>query len=496
MPLWKKISGGSLILAISSVLSRFLGVYRDHLLASKIGAGPVLDAYFAAFRIPDLIYTLLIIASISVLFLPIFQKHKEKNNLKEAWDFSSKMFNTLLLTSTILAFSFILAAPNIVNIYLPGLSIESKQMTTDMLRIMMFSPVFFMISSIVIAIQNAYSRFFTQALAPIVYNLCIISSIILFYPENGVKALALGVIMGAFLQALIQIPFLSKSGFQYSFKFLSIDEIKEYSLIVFPRILAISVGQIALTLDTFLSSRLESGSISFINLATNIQSMPFGVIAISISITSFALLTKNAAYDNKEEFSNTLRKSINKISFFIFPAVLGLLIVLPELVRLIFEYNNFKLTDSKILIQVCQILILAVLFEGFIPILSRAYHAMQRTWTPFFCSLLGLVVNIVASIYLSTRYGVLGIAYGTFLGILLNSVCLFFLANNDFKKIVDVKTISKNLVIAFLMYFFLIYLKPLILNLHSIFIILLLTVVGGIIYFGLNRKNLKDAINN
>ena len=473
----------SLLLAISSLVSRLLGVYRDHLFAKHFGASGMLDAYFAAFRIPDLLYALLIISSISVVFLPAFQRYKEKDNMQEAWKFTSRVLNSLVGLFLLLCGVIIIFAPQLVNIYVSGFSEEQKELTVQMMRIMMLSPFFFMLSSMMISVQQAFHIFIAQALAPVFYNIGILVGILFFSSYYGVYGIALGVVFGACMQMLLQIPFFFKTGFSWSFSFLKGKELKEMLKILTPRILSVSAVQVALTVDTILAASLTAGSITLLTLASNIQSLPFGMISISIAITTFAHLTQTAAQGDMEAFKKHLQKNMEKTLFWLMPALAGVALVAKPLVSFLFEYGAFSTADSEQLIRLLHIFLIALFFQGFIPLLARSFFALQKTWLAFFVSTFALIINIIASIYLSGIYGVEGLAWGTVIGMLLHMLLLFILAFREFGVLMDCSRCLRMLVVVVFMSAMIHYfLTPLISEWFSLYQLLIISITGGGFY--------------
>ncbi len=486
----KSIIGPSLLLAISSLLSRFLGVYRDHLFAKNFGASSMLDSYYAAFRIPDILYAFLIMSSISVVFLPMFQKFKEKKDWDKAWKFTSSVLNSLLILFGLISITTIIFAPSIVNLYVPNFSEAQKELTVFMMRIMMISPFFFMISSVMISVENAFNKFFAQSLAPILYNLGIIGSLFIFKDTLGVKGLAVGVAIGAFLQMLIQVPFFLQTDFKWSAVFLKGKELSNMIKIVIPRILSVSADQIALTISTFLASSLIAGSITVLNLAINIQSLPFGMIAISVSITAFASLTKYSAQDDKEKFRKTLQLNFEKIMFWLVPSVFGLFIIANPLIEFLFEYGEFSAKNTVELVVLLKIFLIAVIFQGIIPLLSKSFFAYQKTWIVFFLTLVGLTCNVLTSIFLVQRIGITGLAWGVVVGMSINAILLIIFSWREYGKIFSFLKIFMIFLMSGIMFLILKnYLVPQIENLFSLWQILIITIVGGGVYL-LGMKNI------
>ncbi|PIS40711.1 MAG: murein biosynthesis integral membrane protein MurJ, partial [Candidatus Kerfeldbacteria bacterium CG08_land_8_20_14_0_20_43_14] len=222
--LWTKLSttilGGAIVIGFTGVASRVLGLVRDRMLASTFGGGGNLDPYFAAFKLPDFVFNVLVLGALSSSFIPVFVsylKRAEKDpNLKdEAWCVANSILNLLLIVLIALGVIFFIFANSLVSLIAPGFSGEKLQTTIHLSRIMLVAIIFFGASNIVSAILNSFKRFFAFALAPVLYNIGIIAGIIFFVPKWGIIGLAYGVVVGAFAHLAIQIPSVFKLGFRY-----------------------------------------------------------------------------------------------------------------------------------------------------------------------------------------------------------------------------------------------------------------------------------------
>src|SRR3989344_9511864 len=210
------ISQGAFLLALSAFLSSILGVARDRLLASGFVAGPELDVYFAAFRIPDFLYNLLILGGVSAVFLPLFAEYMAKNK-EEAWRFVNNLLYFAALLMGVMALVVALFAPLLSKFVAPGFAEEQQESMVTLVRVMLLSPILFSISSVFSGVLQYFSRFLWYALAPVAYNIGLIGGIIFLVPFFGIFGVALGVVAGAALHAAIQIPALLRSGFSFKF---------------------------------------------------------------------------------------------------------------------------------------------------------------------------------------------------------------------------------------------------------------------------------------
>src|SRR3989338_6728522 len=190
------ITGAAIILGAASFLSRIIGIVRDRIFAHQFGAGDILDAYYAAFRAPDLVYNLLIVGALSAGFIPIFLELKEKNT-KEAWLVTNTILNMIAIGSLIICTILFIFTPGIIHGIVPGFDTEKQALTVMLSRIMFVSPIILGISSLVSGVLQSYKAFFIYSLTPIMYNLGIIVGAIFFVPVWGVTGLAYGVLLGA-----------------------------------------------------------------------------------------------------------------------------------------------------------------------------------------------------------------------------------------------------------------------------------------------------------
>lgn len=427
---WSVVGFGGLLLAVSSLLSRFLGVLRDFVFAKIFGVGAeggifALDAYFAAFRVPDLLYTLLIAGAMSAAFIPIYTRLMKKGD-REASLFASRILNGLLI---ILLFFSILAwifAPVLVPFIAPGFEGELMKTTVELTRIMLLSPLLLGLSSVFQGIENSHKTFWGIALAPIVYNLSIILAAWFFAPEFGVYALAWGVVIGAALHFLVQIPGGMQSSFKYHFNFqFSSKEVRDFITLSVPRLFGISVSQIGIFVDTIIASLLALGSISIFNYALNLQSLPYGVVAISLSVAVFSTLSEQA--NDTKKFMKTMRKSLHTIIFWALPAVVGLYILRTTIVALILKGGAFDESATLMTSLTLGIFIWAAIGQSIVPLFARAFYSLHETKTPVFIAFFAVLLNVSSSLILTQIYGfeVWALAVSAVISASVNAVLLW-----------------------------------------------------------------------
>ncbi len=413
----KAIFSATLILAISSLLSRILGVVRDHLFASRFGAlqgGGIfdLDAYYAAFRIPDLLFQILIIGAVSAAFVPIFSGYLHTEEKEKAWKFLNTTLTGIgILMLTISTLTFILA-PFLIPLLVPGFSPEKIKLTTQLTQIMLVSPIFFGLSSIFQGVENSAKKYAYFALAPIAYNLSIIIGTLFFSQQYGVYAIAISVAIGSILHAATQLPAIYQLGYRYqpNFHFRSPD-IKQFILLAIPRIFSTGVNQFNLVINTLIASTFVTGSIASFNFAYNMQSVVLGIIGISTAIIAFGIFAQQMATGDHDGMRTTLSEKIEQIILFTLPATIGLIILRTEIVTTLLGAGQFTQQDITLTANLLAIFALSLLAQNLMPLLSRYFFAQQNTRTPVKISITGLTVDTLLSLYLgiTLHYQITGV---------------------------------------------------------------------------------------
>lgn len=443
------ITSAAALVAVFSLLSRVLGILRDRILAGQFGAGEITDVYYAAFRVPDLLFNLIVLGALSAGFIPVFTKlvknfsleKKESNkNNKEAWDLASNVLNLLLLTLIFLSILGMIFTPQLVNVIVPGFSLELKVLTVKLTRIMFLSPIFLGISSVLGGILQSYKKFLAYSLAPVLYNLGIIFGILYLVPRFGNSGLAWGVILGAFLHMAIQIPSAVSSGFKYSFRLdLKSKYLKKIIRMMVPRTLALAISQINLLVITIIASTLMVGSLAIFNFANNLQSFPIGIFGISFAVAAFPVFSRLS--NNNKELKNSFLKTFKQILFFIIPATILFITLRAQIIRVILGTGEFNWQDTILTIETLGFFSLSLFSQATIPLLVRVFYAKEDSKTPFYSALIAMVINIILSIYFSIILGISGLSLAFSIASVLNFVILWIVLSYRLEGLV-----SRNLI--------------------------------------------------
>ncbi|MEA1963011.1 MAG: murein biosynthesis integral membrane protein MurJ [Patescibacteria group bacterium] len=435
------ITIAALLVALSSLVSRFLGVFRDRILAGEFGAGDVLDVYYAAFRIPDLIFNLLVLGALSAGFIPILScligkssslecfSLKRKSN-KDAWEFVSNVLNILGLVLIILSGVGIIFAPEIMKFITPGFFGEKQKAVVELTRIMFLSPIFLGISSVLGGILQSFKRFFLYSLSPIFYNIGIIIGALYFAPAFGINGLAWGVVLGAFMHMSLQIPMVFKLGFRYR---LIIDfknkNLIKTAVMTIPRVLSLAVSQVNLLVITIIASTLASGSLAIFNFANNLQFLPISVFGISFAVAAFPTLSI-VAFDRKKlifNFSNTFRQ----ILFFVVPATVLLLTLRAQIIRVVLGTGSFDWNDTILTIDTLGFFAISIFAQASIPLFVRMFYARHNSKTPFIVGMISALINVGLSFYFSGKLGVPGLALAFSISSIINFMLLWMVLRFD-----------------------------------------------------------------
>lgn len=390
----QNIATAAMVLGAATLASSLLGVVRQRLLIGQFGVGNSLDAYFAAFQIPNFAYNLLISATLSVAFIPVFCEYLNKDK-DEAWRIANSVLNLTAIVMGALAFIFFWGAPYFVKLISPGFLGDKYTLTVNLTRILMLSPLLFSISSIFSSILNSFRSFLLVALAPLLYNLAIILGIIFLAPTFGIYGVVVAVIAGALFHILIQVPGAIKFGFKWQrIVELKNKGVREIIKLVLPRILAIDTSPISQIVGTFVGSTLTVGSVAIFNLVYNIESLPVSIFAVSFVVSVFPSLSSALAKHDFEGFKKDFSYTARQIIFFLIPLTILTIVFRAQAIRLIMGTKNLNWEETRLAAGALAIFAVSFIFQGLTPLFSRAFFALKNTTTPLVISLTSILVNV------------------------------------------------------------------------------------------------------
>lgn len=421
----------SLVIASLGMLSRLAGLVRDRILASRFGASDILDAYYASFNLPDLIFNLLVIGAVSSAFIPVFIEQKSRSE-SEAWKLASNFLNILLLFVAGAIALIFLFTPGLVGLITPGFNPAKKDLTILFTRVMLLSPFIFSISIIVGSISQSFNKFFAFSLAPIMYNLGIIVGAVFLEPKFGPLGLAEGVVLGAFMHLLIQLPGVFRLGFRWE-KVLDFSgsAMKKIFKLMVPRTVGLAAMQINWIVLTAIATTISAGSVAVFNFANNLQYVPIALVGISVAVASFPTLSEEALKDGRNEFTRRVTGTLKNILFIIIPLSLLFIYLREDIVRVVLGAGNFGARDVRLTSQIMGLFGIGIFAQSIIPFLSRSFYAMQNTKIPVLTAVASVAANIFLAFRLLEYFSVFALPLAFSIAGLLNAFLLvFFLGKN------------------------------------------------------------------
>lgn len=442
------IVSAAVILGAASLASRLVGLFRERVLTTTFGAGETFDAFVAAFRIPDLIFNLIVIGALSAAFIPLFTEKlvRKRDNEQDAFHFANATLNVIMVAVVIFSALYALLTPYIVPIITPGFSGRELELTIQLSRVMALQPVLLAVSFVFSGVLNSFKRFVAYAMAPILYNVGIVIGVVWLVPKMGPVGLGWGVVLGALLHMAVQLPSMLTIGWRWQFGVKSswTDLMRLWKMMV-PRAFGLAAQQIDLLLVTFFGSGLLAGSITAFHLATNVQSLPIGIFGIAFAQAAFPTLSELAARKESHEFRQTLTRTFRYILFCVVPVSALFFLFRAQIVRVLFGDGAFDWQDTTMTFNTFGFLIISIFAEATIPLLSRAFFAKQDTKTPVVISLASIVLDIVFVLLFTPQYGVEGLALAFSLSAILQLLALLGILHHQLHGFDD-RTVLGSLV--------------------------------------------------
>jgi len=408
------ISRAAGLIGAATFCSRILGFIRDIILASLFGANAAADAFYIAYRIPNLLRELFAEGSMSSAFIPVFTEYHSTRSKQEAWELASAAFTTLLTLVTIVTLLGILAAPSLVWFLAPGLHGDTAQlaMTTLLTQIMFPYLLFVSLAALAMGILNALRSFAIPALAPVFFNICVIVFALAISPafDQPIIAVAIGIVVGGLAQFLMQLPGLHKKGFSLSWNFHPTHPgVKRMGGLLIPTLLGLAVTQINLTISTILASYFEGGP-TYLFYAMRLIQFPLGIFGVAMATAILPSLSAHAAKGAHDELRATVNFGLRMVLFIILPSMVGLMLLRTPIIHLFFEHGAFSALDT--IGTASALLGFSVGLWAFASyrILAMAFYSLQDTRTPAAVAIVSVGLNIGLSLWLMTPLAYTGLA--------------------------------------------------------------------------------------
>ncbi len=425
------------------VLSRALGLVREIVISYQFGTSAQLDAYVAAFRIPDLLFNLVAGGALASAFIPPFTKLLHDGDVRGGWRLATQVMNLVFVIVAALCVLAALFAEPLVRISVGvGFDAQQQELTARLMRLMLLTPAVFAVSGIVMGILNAQHEFVLPAAAPVMYNLAIIAGAWLLAPTLGVYGLALGVVVGAFLHLLVQVPWLLKNKIQYTANLGIRDEqVRHVIQLVIPRTLGIAAVQLNFLVNTILASTLAAGSLAALNYAFLLILLPIGVIAQSIATVLFPTFSRLYAAHDVDGLRRAFSTGFRVTLFLTVPATIGLMLLARPIVQILLQRGAFTEQSTQMTLVALELFAVGLFAHAGLETITRAFFAMHDTATPVRIGVASVVLNIILSVVLLQPLAQGGLALANSIATTLEMVLLFFLLRPRLGG-VDGKTIA------------------------------------------------------
>lgn len=395
---FRGVNEAALLLGGFAFLSQLLGLIRDRMLAHVVGVGPMLDVYYAAFRIPDFLYlSIASLASVTVLMPFLMDRiNNDNDTTNKARAFINNIFSAYIIFMIMASILIAIFMPYIVRHIAPGFSNSQISLLITTSRIMLLSPILIGLSNLIGTITQLFRNFLIFSLSPVFYNVGILLGVVFIYPRFGIYGLSIGVIIGALMHFLIQVPVVLKHNFFPKFSFyINWHEVWKVVKLSAPRTLTLSANSLAFIFLIAMASTLKEGSISLFTFAYNLQSVPVGIIGISYSVATFPILVKSFSMKDMDNFIGQIISAARQIIFWSLPVITLLIVLRAQIVRVILGSNTFSWFDTRLTAASVSLFVISLAAQGLVLLFVRGYYAAGNTKKPLFINIFSSIMVVI-----------------------------------------------------------------------------------------------------
>ena len=443
----RKVSKAAGTVGSMTLLSRVFGFIRDMVIASMLGSSAAADAFFVAFRIPNMQRRLLAEGAVSAAFIPVFSEYSNNRGEKAAWTLAANLLNILLIVLTVATVMIAVFAPAVITFFAPGFidDPEKFDLTVSLTRFMAPYLMFIGVSAFCMGVLNAYNKFALSAAAPALLNISMITGGLVIAPnlDQPVYGIAIGVLIGGALQFAVQLPATFRLGLKLK-KSVSWRHpgVRKIGRLMVPAILGLAVYEINLMVDTLLASLLPDGSISYLYYANRVVQLPLGVFGVALSIAILPMLSEQAARKQITELRSTISFGIRLILFITIPATAGLILLRTSIINTLFERGEFLPAATQgTAVALLYYSIGLCAFAGAKVIVS-AFYSLQDTKTPMKVGIFSMLLNIVLNLILMGPLQHGGLALATSIAAIVNVFILLYFLKKKLGRIGGKKIIA------------------------------------------------------
>lgn len=438
MGIYRQLTLYAMIVAGGFLLSKVLGLVREVLIARAFGTSGALDAYYAAFNFPDLLFALIPGGALASVFIPVLSTQLEREGEEGGWRFASIVVNDVFITVALLsALGIVFSQPLVAYVIAPGFDPERQALAADLMRIVFISTIVFSVSGVITSILHAHQHFLLPALAPGFYNLGIVAGAVWLAPVLGVHGLAYGVLAGSVLHLAIQLPALFKFRPRY-FRTIGVGHagLRELLGLFGPRVITLGVVRAGFLILTNLASRLGEGSIAALNYAYLLMQFPQSLIGTAIAFAIFPTLARLAAQGETAQLRGLFYRSLLVIVALATTAAVFFILFARPIVQILFQRGAFGTGSVDAVTYALQFYALAIVGESALEVCARIFYAQHDAKTPMLVALTALGVNVVLSVSLLGPLGTGGLALARAAALTWEAGLLLFIAHNRWLRLV------------------------------------------------------------
>lgn len=411
-----------LVVALSFGLAAAAGLVRNMVIAAQFGIGADLDAYYAAFKLPDLLFTIVAGGALATAFIPVFADFLAEEDRAGAWRLASAITNVVFIVVTVAAVIAGIVAPWLVRVVIaPGFGPAEQAQTVQVMRIVLVSTVIFGVSAVQGSVLNGFKHFLLPALGAALYPIGITLGALFLAPTMGIAGLAVGAVIGSALHLLVKVPGLLWYGFRWwpvlDLRGINSRPVRRVFVLMGPRILDLFVFQFALILTTNLASRLGAGSVSALEWGWDAMQLPETIIGTAFGLVAFPTLAELAARKDIGRLRSTLGETLRSVVALTVPAAVGLILLGQPLLSFLYERGQFDAAAVDAVYATLRFYALGLVGHSALELAARAFFAQQDTVTPLFVAIGSAAASILLGIILMGPLGAGGLALGNSIAI-------------------------------------------------------------------------------
>ena len=415
---------GAILLSALTFVSYAMGLARDRIFARTYGAGPELDAYNAAFVLPELALDVLVASGLTAPFVPVFSTLR-RDDLAAAARFAQTVLTLAVLVMGVTSVALFIAAPVTVDIVAPGFDAAGRERYVDLFRLMLLTPIVFAASIALGEVLIAERRFLFYALAPILYNAGIAGGTVLLHDSIGIRAAAVGAVIGALLHLAIRLVGITRTPVRVRPRLdLRMPALHEFLRLMVPKMVSHPIEPVTFLFFTSVATTLAAGSVTAISFARNFQSVPVSLIGVAFSLAAFPALSAAWAAGDRPAFLRLVRTNLATIGALTVLAAVGLVVVGPLAIDVLLGGGEFGPDDVALTAGVLAAFAVAVPFDALSHLLARAVYATHNTILPVLASVTGFAVTVAATLALVAPLGVVAIPLGFAAGMAVKTLLL------------------------------------------------------------------------